>query len=131
MGSCGSEACDDTVGLQRGQDDVDEPQAEEQAGSQHLGPPRPPQLPPDLRPAPVHQHRDAHEGEDGEKRDGEGQRSGLDAELLTVDLVEHGRDGPGNADSQKHVHRVTARHVPNRRVSVLVLNRSNLTRKRI
>lgn len=88
------EALDVTVGLQRGEEDVEEPQADEQHGGQDLGSPRPSQLSSDLWPPSVHQRGHADEGEDGEERDGEGQRARVHSELVTFGVVVDGGDGP-------------------------------------
>lgn len=88
------EALDVTVGLQRGEEDVEEPQADEQHGGQDLGSPRAAQLAADLRPTPVHQRRHADEGKDGEERDGEGQRTRVHPELVAFDVVVDGSNGP-------------------------------------
>lgn len=93
------EALDVAVGLQRGEEDVEEPQAEEQHGGQDFGSPRPAQLAANLRPPSVHQCADADEGEDSEERDGEGQCARIHAELLPVALVVDGSDGPRHLSS--------------------------------
>ena len=118
-----------TVGLQRGEHDVQEPQAEEQAAGQDLWDPRPAQLAPDGGPAPVQEHAEADEGEAAEERDGERQGSRVHAELLAVDGVVDGGDGPGHADTQEHVDGVTSCHVADGGVSVLVLDGRHLTGK--
>lgn len=95
------EALDVTVGLQRGKEDVEEPQADEQHGGQDLGSPRAAQLAADLRPPPVHQCGHADEGKDGEERDGEGQRARVHPELLAFDVVVDGRDRPRHLQEKR------------------------------
>lgn len=95
-----------TVGLQRGEEDVEEPQADEQHGGQDLGSPRPAQLAADLRPPPVHQRGHADEGKDGEERDGEGQPARVHSELVAFAAVVDGGDGPRHLQEEcgeKHV----------------------------
>lgn len=62
-----------TVGFQTGEEDVKEPEAEKEGRRGQSVSPRPAQFPSDVGPAPVEQHRDGQEGEDGEESDGEGQ----------------------------------------------------------
>lgn len=57
------------VGLQRGEDDVQQPQAEEEARGQYLGQPGATKLASDLGPPAVNEDSDADEGEDGEECD--------------------------------------------------------------
>lgn len=83
-----------TVGLQRGEEDVEEPQADEQHGGQDLGSPRAAQLAADLWPPPVHQRGHADEGKDGEERDGKSQRARVHPELVAFDVVVDGSNGP-------------------------------------
>lgn len=124
-----SEAFDVAVGLQRGEHDVHQPQAEEQTGGENLGDPRSAQLPANLRPPAVNEDGDADEGEDGEERDGEGQRTRVHPELLAFGGVVDGGDGPGHADAQEDVDGVTSCHVADGGVSVLVLDGRHLTGK--
>lgn len=118
-----------TVGLQTGEQDVQEPEAKEKGGRGQSVPPRPAQLPSDVGPAPVQQHRDGQEGEDGEKSDGESQRTGLHYERLSFRLPVDGRHWPGHADAQEDVDSVTAGHIPDGGVCIGVLDRGNFTGK--
>lgn len=52
-------------------------------------------------------------------------------ELLAVDALVDGADGPGDADAEEHVHRVAARHVADGRVRVFVLHRRHFARERV
>lgn len=117
----GLEALDVAVRLQRREDDVHQPQAEEQAGSQDFRNTRPAELPADGWPAPVDQDGDADESKDGEERDGEGQRSRVHPELLALAVVVDGGDGPRHANAQEDVDSVTSCNVPDGGVRVLVL----------
>jgi len=78
-------AADVAVGLQAGEEDVEEPQAQEQQASDQAGPPRAPELAADGGPPSVHQHAHADKGEYGEERDREGQRARVHLELLALD----------------------------------------------
>lgn len=69
------EAPDMAVCLEAGEENVKEPETQEESGGGQLGSPRTAQLATDVWPAPVQQHCDAHEGEDGEECDREGQRA--------------------------------------------------------
>lgn len=95
------EALDVTVGLQRREEDVEEPQADEEHRGQDLGSPRATQLAADLRPPPVHQRGHADEGEDGEERDGEGQRARVHPELVAFDIVVYGSDRPRHLQDKR------------------------------
>lgn len=120
------EAPDVAVRLEAGEEDVEEPEAEEERGGGDLGAARAAQLAADVRPAPVEQHGDAHEGEDGEERDGEGQRARAHLEGAALHRPVHGGHRPGHAQAQEHVHRVGAGHVADGRVRALVLQRRHL-----
>ena len=78
------------VSLEAGEEDVKEPEAQEERGGGELGAARAAQLAADVRPAAVEQHGDAHEGEDGEERDGEGQRAGAHLEGAALHRPVHG-----------------------------------------
>lgn len=118
-----------TVGLQAGEEDVKEPEAEKEGRRGQSVPPGPPQFPADVGAAAVEQHRHSQEGEDGEESDGERQRSGLHHEWLPLHLPINGRHRPGHADSQEDVDGIAARHVPDGGVRVRVLDRRHLTGK--
>lgn len=83
-----------TVGLQWGEEDVEEPQADEQHGGQDLRRPGPAQLSADLWSPSVHQRGDGDEGKDGEECDGEGQCARVHPEVIAFDVVVDGSDGP-------------------------------------
>lgn len=61
------------VGLQAGEEDVEEPQTQEQQAGQDPGHPRTAELSADGGPASEQKHSHADESEDGEECDGEGQ----------------------------------------------------------
>lgn len=117
------------VGLQRGEQNVQQPQADKQHGGQYLGSPRTSQLAADRRSPPVHQHPHADEGEDGEESDGEGQAPRVYLEVVALGVVVDGSHGPGHADAQEHVDRVAARHIADGCISILVLDGCHLTGK--
>lgn len=119
------------VGLQAGEEDVEEPEAEEEEAGDDACCPRPAQLPPDRGPPAEQQHAHADEGEAGEEGDGEGQGARVHAELLALHLPVDGRHRPRHPDAQEYVDRVAARHVAHRRVSVLVLHSRHLAGKRV
>lgn len=115
-------AADVAVGLQAGEEDVEEPQAQEQQAGGDAGPPRPPELSPDRGPASEQQHAHADESEDGEESDGEGQRPWVHPELLPFDFPVDGGHRPRHADPQEHVDSVATSDVTNRRIGMLVLH---------
>lgn len=119
------------VSLQAGEEDVEEPEAQEERGGGELGAARAAQLAADVRPAPVQQHGDPHEGEDGEERDGESQRAGAHLEGAALHRPVHGGHRPGHAQAQEHVHGVGARHVADGCVGALVLQRRHLAGERV
>ena len=120
------------VRLQRRQQDVDEPEAEEHKEGDELGCPWAPELPARHAGTPaVEQHQHAHQRHDGEDGDGEGQRARVHLEHLALGVPVNGRDGPRHADAQEDVHRVAARHVADGGVGVLVLDGGHFTRKRV
>lgn len=88
------EALDVTVGLQWWEEDVEEPQADEQHGSQDLRSPGPTQLSTNLWPPSVHQCGNADKGKDGEERDREGQSAWIHSELFPLTVVIDGSNGP-------------------------------------
>lgn len=117
------------VGLQGGEEDVHQPQAEKQTSGQHFGDFGATKFPPDLRPAPVDEDSDANEGKDGEERDREGQCPWVHLELFSLEVVVDGSDGPGHTDAQEHIHGVAPSHIPNRSVCILILDGGYLTGK--
>lgn len=66
-------ALDVAVGLQAGEENVEEPQTQEQQGGQESGHPGTAEFPADGGPASEQEHGHADESEDGEERDREGQ----------------------------------------------------------
>lgn len=120
------------VGLQRRQQDVDEPEGDEEEEGDELGCPWAPQLSArHAGPAAVEQHQHAHQRHDGEEGDGEGQGARVHLEGLALAVPVHGGDGPRHADAQEHVHRVAARHVADGGVGVLVLDGGHLAGERV
>lgn len=120
------------VGLQRSQQDVNQPQRHEQQGREHLASPRPAQLATGhRRPPPVQQGGHAHHGQGGEEGDGEGQVSRVHLKRLALGAPGDGGDGPRHADSEKDVDSVGARHVADGGVGVLVLDGGDLAGERV
>lgn len=118
-----SEARHVAVGLQRSQQDVEEPQGEEEQSGEQLGGPRPPELSSrDRGPAAVQQREHGAECQHGEERDREGQRAGRHMELLAFAVPVDSGDGPCHADAQENVYSVAARHIADGGVGVLVLD---------
>lgn len=118
------------VGLQGGQQDVDEPDGEEEEEGEKLGCPWAPELSARYARTPaVEQHQHAHHRHDGEEGDREGQGARLHFEHFALALPVNRSDGPRHPDTQEHVHRVAACHVPDGGVSVLVLDGSHFARK--
>lgn len=106
-------ATDVAVRLQAGEEDVEEPEAEEQQAGQEAGDPGATELPADGGPAPEHEHGHADESEDGEEGDGKGQRPRVHVERLPLDPPVDGGHRPRHADPQEHVDGVAAGDVPN------------------
>lgn len=125
------EALDVAVSLQRGEQDVEEPEADEKHGGQHFSSPWTPQLTADVGSAAVHEHPHTDKGENGEEGDGESQATWLHPEFMALWVVVDGGDGPGHSDAQEDVDGVTARHVSNGRVGVLILCRCHFTGKSV
>lgn len=127
-----SEARHMAVGLQRSQQDVDEPEREEQEEGEELGCPWAPELSArNARTPAVEQHQHAQQRHYGEEGDGEGQRARVHLECHSLCVPVNRSDGPRHPDAQEHVHGVAARHVPNGGVGVLVLDGSHFTRKSV
>lgn len=124
-------ASDVAVGFQAGEEDVEEPQAQEQQAGDQARPPRAAELAADGRPAPEHQHAHADESENGEERDGEGQRARVHLELLPQGPPVDGGHRPRHADAQEHVDGVAAGDVADGRVGVLVLHGGYFAGKRV
>ena len=124
-------AGDVAVGLQAGEEDVEEPQAQEQQGGEDAGDPRAAELSADGGPASEQQHGHADESEDGEECDGEGQRARVHLELLSFNSPVDGGHRPRHADPQEHVHGVAAGHVTNGRIGMLVLHGGDFTGKSV
>lgn len=64
---------DVAIGLQGGEEDVEQPEADEEQCRGHFAPPGAAQLPPKVGSPAVEEDADADEGEDGEEGDGERQ----------------------------------------------------------
>ena len=118
-----------TVGLHAGEEDVEEPQAKEEGWGHEAVTSGPAQLAADVRPPPVQEHADGHEGEDGVERHREGQPAGGHHKLAPMPLVVDGRHRPGHADAQEDIDRVAARHVADGGVGVAVLHGGHLAGK--
>ena len=115
------------VGLQRSQQDVQEPDRDKEEAGDELGGPWSPQLPPGhAGPPAVHEHHHAHQRHDGEQGDGEGQRARIHVESLALCPPVDGGDGPRHADAQEDVDGVAAGHVADGGVGVLVLDGGDL-----
>lgn len=114
-------ALDVAVGLQAGEEDVEEPQTQEQQAGQESGHPRTPELSADGGSASEQEHSHADESEDGEECDGEGQWPRVHLELPPFDFPVDGGHWPSHADPQEHVHSVATGDVTNGRISMLVL----------
>lgn len=116
--------------LQRGQQDVDEPEREEQKHSEQLGGSRATQLAPGHGgPTAVKKNGDGQQCHDCEEGDGKSKGARRDLELFSLTLPVHGGDGPCHSDSKEDVHCVTTGHVSNGRVRVLVLDGCHFTGK--
>lgn len=125
-----SEARHVAVGLQGGQQDVDEPEGEEHQEGEQLGCPWAPELAARHAGTPaVEQHEHAHQSHDGEEGDRKGQGTWIHLEHPALSVPVNGRDGPRHADTQEHIHGVAARHVADGGVGVLVLDRGHFTGK--
>lgn len=124
-----SEAFYVAVGLQRGEDNVHQPQAKEQTGGENLGDSGSAELPADFGPPAVEEHSNADECKDGEERDGEGERARVNLKLLALGVVVDGSDGPGHANTQEDVDSVTTCNVADWGVGILVLDGCHLTGK--
>lgn len=88
------EALNVTVGLQWGEEDVEEPQADEQHGGQNFWCPGPAQLSTDLWPPSVHQCGNTYKGKDGKECDGERQCAWIHLEITALGVMVDGGDGP-------------------------------------
>lgn len=125
-----SEATHVAVCLQRGHQDVDEPEGEEQKEGEELGCPWAPQLSSWHAGTPaVEQHDHTHHRHDGKQGYGKGQGARVHLKHLAFGVPVNCRDGPRHANAQEHVHCVAACHVANGGVSVLVLDGSHFTGK--
>lgn len=57
--------------------------------------------------------------------------SRIDGEDAALGPVIDGRYGPGDADAQEHIDRVTSSHVPDAGVGVLIVNRRYFASERV
>lgn len=73
------------VGLQAGEEDVEEPQTQEERSGHQAGHPGTAELSANGRPSPEQKHPHAEESENGEEGDGESQRSRVHPELFPLD----------------------------------------------
>lgn len=126
-----SEALDETVSLQRGEDDVHEPQAEKEGGGEDLWDSWASQLTPDLRPTSVHEHSYGDEGKYGEECDRKGQCSRIHFEGFAFCCMVNGSYGPRNTNAQEDIDSIAPSDIPNGGVCILVLNCSDFTGKSI
>lgn len=125
-----SEARHVAVGLQRSQQDVDEPQGEEEQSGEQLGGPRPPELSSrDRGPTAVQQREHTAQCQHGEECDGESQRARWHVELPTFAVPIDRGDGPRHADAQEDIHSIAARHIADGGIGVLVLDGSHFAGK--
>lgn len=85
---------DVAVGLQWGEENVEEPQADEQHGGQDLRSPGPTQLSTDLWSPSVHQSSNTDKGKYGEECDGKSKRARIYSELIPFTLMIDSSDGP-------------------------------------
>lgn len=120
------------VGLQRSQQDVEEPEREEHKEGEELGCPWAPELSAwDAGTPAVEQHKHTHQRHDGEDSDRKGQGARVHLEHFAFGLPVNGCDGPRHTYAQKHIHCIAAGHIADGGVSVLVLDGSHFTRKSI
>lgn len=119
------------VGDERGDDEVDDPKHCQDTEGEPLGLLGPAQLAADGRAATQHQQHHSEEGHDAKDGDGEGQRAGVDVELVAVGVVVDGRHAPRDADAQEDVDSVGARHVADGRVGVAVVDGRHLAGERV
>lgn len=125
------EALDVAVGLKAGQQDVEEPQHHEEQGSENAMASGSAKLSTNVATATVHEGQHSKYRKNAKERQREGERAGVHLEYTTMKPPIHGGHGPGHAQSHKHIHSVTACHVPNGRVRIHVLHCCHLTRKRV
>lgn len=127
-----SESRDVAVCFQRGQQDVDQPEAKEKQGCQYLASPWTAELSSSHWGAPaIQQYADSHHSHRSEERDGEGQRARLHEERFALGTPVYSSNGPRHTDAQENIDSVAARHIANGGVSILVLDGSNLTGKSV
>lgn len=119
------------VRFQAGEEDVEEPQAEEEQGGQQSGHPGTTQLSTNGRPASEQKNSHGDEREDGEKRDWEGQRAGVNLKRLPLDFPVDCSHRPSQANAQEDVDGVATGNITNRGVGVLVLYGRHFASKRI
>ncbi|ETE58450.1 hypothetical protein L345_15829, partial [Ophiophagus hannah] len=124
-------ALDVAVGLQAGKEDVEQPEAHEEASGQDFGALGTPQLSPYVGSPAVHEDADTNEGKDGEEGDGESQGACLHLKVFALESPVDGRHGPGHPQAQEDVDRIAARHVADRRIRTLVLQGSHFAGKGI
>lgn len=119
------------IGLQAGEEDVQEPESEEEQRGEDLGNLWTSEFASYGWPPAQHQHSHAKERKNSEECDREGQGTRVDAEDLPFHLPVHRSHRPGQANAQKHIDCVASRHVPHRRVCILVLSGSHFTGKSV
>lgn len=109
------------VGLQAGEEDVEEPQAQEEKGGQESGQSRTAELTANGGSASEQENGHADESEDGEECDGEGQWSRVHSEFLPLDFPIDCSHRPSHADPKEHINSIATGDVTNRSISMLVL----------
>lgn len=117
------------IGLQAGEEDVEEPESKEEQWSENLGNPWTPKFTSYGLPSAEHQYSHTKEGKNGEECDWEGQRTRVNIEDLSFHLPVHCSHGPGHTYTQKHIHCVASRHISYTCICILVLSCSHFTGK--
>lgn len=120
-----------TVGLQTGEQDVKKPKAKKEGWREQSVFPGSTKFSSDVWPAPVKEHGDSQEGEDGEQGDGEGQGARRNLKRLSLHGPVDGSHRPGHADAQEDVDGVAAGDISNGRVCVCVLDSCYFTGKSV
>ena len=119
------------IGLQAGEEDVEEPESKQKQCGDDFRDSRASQFATNGRPPAYHQNSHSEEGKNGEECDGEGQRARVHTEDLTFDFPIHSSHRPGHPNTQKHINCIASSHIPHWCICILVLSGSNFTGKRI
>lgn len=120
---------DDFVGLQSGNEHVEDPEENKDGGSDGLDRFGTAQLAAHWRITSEHQNDDSQQSLNTEDRHGESQAAHRDIKGIALRFVVDGSHGPCDTNTQEHVHSVWASHITNRGISGLVLNGSDFTGK--